>query len=384
MQVLFVGSLLLPCLTGLVLDRSGAGDRLFVNLGLVVLAVAGWFAIQTRARRGRSVSGFLSIAILSAMLLTPELVLRQVGFRYETGIQFGYPTLTRFESFVAADDLLWTLRPGAPNVNSWGFPGEEIEIPKPADTYRMLFLGDSVTQQGYPALVESRLNRQGRLPRRAESVSLSLAGYSSYQGRILADTYGGLLEPELVVVSYGWNDHWQAYGEIDSEKTIDLDQSGVGRLSREIQQRSRLMQGLGYLSNAWLGTDRPLSVMRVPLDEYLENLSAIAESFAVRHTPVIFITPPASHQRLGVPDYLVDDGFAVDKASVVRLHQQYNEVVRQVAGMHPVHVLDLERDWASRPDLARMFIEDGIHLTDEGSALVANAIVDAITALQGR
>jgi lysophospholipase L1-like esterase len=380
-QVIFVGSLLAPLLTGYFLNPSPAGYWPYLNLSLVGLALAGWLAIRYLARRGKNVDWFLSIAALNLLLLAPELILRQLDFRYETGIQFGYPRLTHFESFILDDELFWRLRPERPGVNSWGFPGPEIALPKPANTYRLLFLGDSVAQQGYPAIVETLLNQPGnQAPRRIESVSLALSGYSTYQGRVLVNKYGDSLGPDLVLVCYGWNDHWLAYGDIDSKKKIRLDQSAVGQLSRELYHRSRLLQGLRYLLIPWLGADQPLAVVRVPADEYRENLLYIGSFFSERNVPIIFITPPTSHHRLGVPDYLVDEGFALDKASVLALHQHYNQIAREVTTARAWPLLDLEREWAARPDLAEIFIQDGIHLTPAGSTLAAERIASFIRA----
>ena len=96
--------------------------------------------------------------------------------------------------------------------------------------------------------------------------------------------------------------------------------------------------------------------------------------------PVLFITPPTAHDVLGIPDYLVEMGFAKDEASVIGLHHAYNDVVREVASREPLRLLDLAADTLT-PDVARaVFIEDGIHLTSDGAALVARRIADFVEA----
>jgi lysophospholipase L1-like esterase len=66
---------------------------------------------------------------------------------------------------------------------------------------------------------------------------------------------------------------------------------------------------------------------------------------------------------------------------VLRLHRQYNQIVREVAATEgdTVELLDLERHWATRADLGALFIEDGIHFTAEGSALAADQIAAFVT-----
>ncbi len=81
-----------------------------------------------------------------------------------------------------------------------------MEIPKPPGRARVLFLGDSCTQQGYPRLVELYLTIADE-DRSFEAVTLAVAGYSPYQGRVLAETYGVQMQPDFVVVYFGWNDH---------------------------------------------------------------------------------------------------------------------------------------------------------------------------------
>ena len=303
-------------------------------------------------------------------MLTPELLLRQVHFRHEPGIQFGFPRPAHFEILAPDEELFWKLSPGRPNVNSLGFRGGEIARPKPPAVYRVLFLGDSVPYQGYPALVETFLNGWG-IARRFESVNLGVPGYSSHQGRVLVARYGEMLEPDLVVISYGWNDHWQAYGAVDSRKKITVGRSAAARTLGVLESRSRLVQWLRSVQARWLGTDRRLATVRVPRDEYESNLVHMGKFFAARRVPVIFLTAPTAHYALGVPDYLVTQGFAPDKERVMALHRGYNQVVRDVAVAHGWLVLDLERESAALGNPAELFGGDGIHLTRAGAARVA-------------
>ncbi len=377
-QVIFVGSLLLPLIGAHLLSLSHQREWLYLSYGIIGCALASYFAIPSLARRGKNINWFLSLAMLNLLVLTPELFLREFDFYYDMGIQFGYPRPTQFAAYEPDKDLFWKMPPGRPGVNSLGFWGKEIEMPKPAGVYRIMFLGDSVPAQGYPQIVETFLNAQRQTGVRFESINLAVGGYSSYQGRILIDKYGEMFEPNLALISYGWNDHWQAYGGIDSQKTITINPSPLSQLSRLIYQRSRILQGLRYVSIPLLDVDQPLTEVRVSLDEYRDNLTYLGNFFAVRNVPVIFITPPTSHYALGVPDYLVEKGFASSKERTVTLHGAYNQVVREVVGTNSWLVLDLEQELASLNDLSEIFSTDGIHLTPKGSALFAKRITDFI------
>ena len=141
----------------------------------------------------------------------------------------------------------------------------------------------------------------------------------------------------------------------------------------------RLLQAVRYALTPILGKDVPLNSVRVPPDEYVDNLTYIGEFFAARGVPVVFITPPSAHYKLGVPDELVDEGFATDKSSVIKLHKAYNQALREMAGTKGWPVLDQEKDFEAAPELRKIFISDGIHLTDYGLRVIGQHIADFIT-----
>ena len=151
---------------------------------LLVIAVAAPFLLRRLVDSKQLVGWLLAFATLNLLLIVPELALRVVGFRGEAGIQFGYPRPQEFVAFDPDARLFWKLRSSNRNVNSLGFPGKEVVVPKPDHRYRVLFLGDSCTQQGYPDIVEI-LQNGGReaLTRQIESITLAVSGYSSHQGR---------------------------------------------------------------------------------------------------------------------------------------------------------------------------------------------------------
>lgn len=371
LQIVFVISLIPMLLGSLILALAWVDYRAFLFI-LIGYTFAGHYLIRYLSQRGKNNEWFISLAVIHLLILTPEVFLRLNQFYYTTGIQFGYPKT--FEEFVPDEELFWTLPPNQPHVNSWGFPGNEVEIPKPAEACRILFLGDSVPMQGFPNEVKRVLNER-QLP--AEIVNLSIAGYSTYQGRAVVDKYGAVVAPDIVVVDYGWNDHWLAYGSIDSQKKIDISLSQ--RAFSYVYNNLRILQGLRYLVTPVLGQDIPLPVERVPLNEYVDNLTYIGEFFTARDVPVVFMTPPTSHYALGVPDYLIEQKFAVDKESVIRLHRQYNQALRELTKAKGWYLLDLEQAYETSPDLERIFTKDGIHLTDDGRNIIGTDVANFIS-----
>jgi lysophospholipase L1-like esterase len=345
-----------------------------------ILTLAAWFAIP-RLPHGL-VNITLAVSVLNLLVAVPELVLRLRDFRYEAGIQFGYPRPSQFVYLQPDSQLFWRRSRADRAVNSLGFVGPEVRLPKPQGHKRILFFGDSVTEQGFPDVVGHLLNlahSPGSI--RYECVSLATAGYSSYQGKVLVDMYGASLEPDVAVVFFGWNDHYRAYGAPDATKRVNA-ASPAGGVTGRVYHHARVVQLAAYAWDTLRGsTPQPLDVLRVPPDAYRDNLVYMHEQLGKRDVPVVFITAPTSHYAVRVPDYLVGREFAVDTQTLLHLHRQYNGIVREVARDTESTLLDLESEFESLPprDVGALFSRDGIHLSLAGVAVVASRIAAVVT-----
>lgn len=344
----------------------------------LLLVLISWFLVPILSSRGKRANIFLSIGLINLFIAVPELSLRVIGFEYNSnsGIQFGYPNPKQFLKFAADKDLFWKCSPKDPGINSDGFKEKEFSPKKPG-TYRIIFLGDSCTFQGYPKFVQTFLNANQNNSKPVECLSLAVAGYSSYQGLIAAKKYGSQLDPDAVVVFFGWNDHWKAYGAIDSKKVIDTTQK-PSRIKMLIDD-FRLFQ----LFNRVLKTQRPkpLSDLRVPPEDYKSNLTEIGELFKKKKAPVIFLTAPTFFYKWGVPKGLFKLQSLDSSEQLIRLHKQYNSIVREVASGDGFYLVDLESDLGEFENMYDIFVFDSIHFTSEGLALVANKVTDVIAGL---
>lgn len=325
----------------------------------------------------------ISVITLVLAVAIPELALRVSGWKREPGIQFGYPRPAGFAAFERDPELFWKLAPRsrasghqAPG-NSLGFPGPEIELPKPEGVYRMLFLGDSCTYLGFPARVKTVLDE--RSPELgAEPVVLAIPGYSSHQGRVVAEKYARDLEGDLAVVFYGWNDHWLAYGSIDSQKAART--SGAGALRRSIGSL-RLVQAASAVLGGSAGR---LEAPRVLPGEYRENLRAIVRVLREGRAAVVMITAPTSFYREGVPQPLIELGFAADGSAIVDAHRAYNAIVREVTRETEAVLLDLEAEAEAMADVGKLFGSDGIHFSERGELWVADRLAEIVSSLNAR
>jgi len=330
-----------------------------------VIAIGG-----CRGKRKKYLKFFLLIAVLNIIIVPPELYLRLKGFRYETGIQFGYPRPYQFKVFVPDEKLFWKFPPSSPGINSFGFQEREVQIPKPAGTVRIVFLGNSTVYQGHPHMVELILKE---VEPGVECLNFAIPGYSSYQGKVITKTILPDLQPDAVAVTFGWNDRWLAYGSVDEEKKITINKSPVAGAISRLYNRWRLLQFARKLLSPVLGGSNPLNVSRVPLEQFKQNLRTIGEENSRLGAVTIFITKPSAHHVLGVPDYIVESRYAESKEKSLELLDSYNNAIREVAGEREDWLLlDLDRHLSTRNDVRSIFTKDGFHFSRSGLALVAS------------
>jgi len=347
-------------------------------LAAVTLLLAGLGAFLARPGRIRGGAGpLLLLAAASCLLLWPELTLRLLDFRHEAGVEFGFPRKIDFTRFAPDPDLFWTYPRGREGVNAMGFRDEAVSPEKPDGVVRLLFLGDSCTDLGdpnYPTRLERLVN--GREPRggvpRVESVVMAVSGYSSHQGRVAIEKFGGRLAPDAVIIYFGWNDHWRAFGEPDAEK-----QSGgaAGRLHGVLAaaQRSRTFQFLRRVADRLTASGEHTSadVVRVPLPSYRDNLRAIAGAARALGAEAVFITAPTTWYRDGVSQPHIDGGYVPNADVALDQHRRYNEAVREVAAETGALLLDFEREFESMASRDGIMIYDGIHFSSRGLDLLA-------------
>lgn len=394
-RILTVSSFSITSLfAAVLLARHPSAAHGFTLAASIVLAIVCARAPFTLARP------LLVLATINLFLMCPEVALRAADFRHdpELDLRLPWPPANEFDPYRLVRDrqLFWKLapRPAGPPItlgsltwdgsaNHWGFPGREVVIPKSPDVFRILFLGDSCTWQGYPALVEDAL-AESRTPdgRRFESVSAAVPGYSSYQGRVVAETFGEAIGPDVVVVYFGWNDHWVTHDVTDEQRGRARD-STVGAAVRWSSQL-RILHGLVWLRNhvadaASSAAKAPVT-FRVPIEDYEGNLRRIKALFDARRTPVIFITAPTAMYRLGGERLLNQGRFFPAHLSLVDTHKQYNEVVRKVASAPGAFLLDLDRSLSARADVGRFFSGDKIHLTPLGLQQIAADITGVLKA----
>lgn len=323
----------------------------------------------------------VSTAVALAVLALLEGALRLAGFEREiapVSLRFGYPNPREIGSVFTPDpELFWRLRPGstfdaeAPvAINALGYRGPAPLDPRPAGRARIAVLGDSVAFGGAVAWPELLAERTG-----AEVLNFGVPGYTAVQGRRQWARDVAPLGPDVAIVAYGWNDHWVAKGGLpDAAREVPSKRQAAIALGLS---RLRLAQA----ARAIVGTDAPApgpalagSVRRVPPADYRSALDSLVTEAAASGARVLVVALPSGLREEDFPTYLLDLGFTPSAREAIADHASWAAIAREVAEARGAAFLDPSARFVAR----ELFSRDGIHPTDEGHRVLAEAIEGAL------
>ena len=287
-----------------------------------------------------------------------------------------YSNLSSRDWVVFDPELSYRLNPDQPEVNSIGIRHGEIELEKQPGRMRIIVIGDSVAwpRNGFVKLLS------GKLGKRAEVINAALPGYTAHQERILLERDLAPLKPDLVIQQYCLNDNHRFLHQFNEsgdmiwteEARRALLPSNGGPLAW-LPNWSYLAVRLRLLSDQWT---RPKS--RFPWDNaldfapgwtdagwdlYREEFSLMrkaTETAGGRLTIIMFPFAPQFRERL----------LAADKDYVLKPQR----IMKEICDENGVPLLDMYPILAAAggADLQ----PDGIHLSDEGHRITADALYE--------
>ena len=340
----------------------------------------------------------------SIFLAVPFVVFFSVLSLVELTVRWSVPHLSSLDLFVASprqqaqfvdaahvrifegDPLLfWRLMPNLRDVlwdatrvstNAQGLRYDRAVGRKPAGTFRIVCVGDSVTfgyrvprvylrrpheepeWLPYPALLERWL-RAANPARDIEVIPLATPGYSSHQGLAWLRRDIGWLQPDVVTVCFGWND-------IDLRAASDAQTMKTGWprvMARAIVSHSQALMR----ASAWLRARRaaagvrPDTARRVSPDRFVGNEIEMAR-LARSHGAAAVLIGAVYRDRVAHPPE--GDLIGADRAAL-------REAARD-AGVPFLEVKELTED--SYPANARLF-EEHIHPNHRGHRVLALALL---------
>jgi lysophospholipase L1-like esterase len=286
--------------------------------------------------------------------------------------------------------LLWRLKPNLDHVvwdftvlstNSQGFRADYSIGAKQTGTFRIICVGDSVTfgyrvpvvwpekpteydpsWLPYPMLLEKAL-REANPERKIEVIAMALPGYTSHQGLAWLDRDIDTLKPDLLIVSFGWND--VSLSDAADRETIRTNWYAVA-VRWSIDHSQALAHATKWLrsrSFQRLAEARP--VARVPEQEFLNNMLAIVRLGKEHGAGSIVIAAP---YRDSVTN-------PREAASMSR----YRIALRSFAGQNRIPFLEItELTEAAHPANAGWFGEL-IHPNHMGHRLIAAELLKCLT-----
>lgn len=283
--------------------------------------------------------------------------------------------------------VLWRLRPNLDQA-VWDFTvlstnAQHIRASyptksKPSGTFRIVCLGDSVTfgyrvpvvwpdkpneydreWLPYPMLLEKAL-RGANPNRQIEAFPMAVPGYTSHQGLAWLRRDIDYFDPDLVIVSFGWND--VSMSDVPDREAIRTDwyPAAVRWLIDHSQAFAHATHWLRS-GKAQARDPRVKPVPRVSLSEYGENLSSIVELARSRHAGVIVIGAPYRDNKTNPPE--------------AELMTSYRAAARSLSERQAVPYLEILELTEAAGSVNQGFFGELIHPNHIGHRLMASELL---------
>jgi lysophospholipase L1-like esterase len=243
------------------------------------------------ARSKRHIAGSLLVLLVSlvASLLAAELIVRGLGVAPEVypvqrgRFQLSSNPLIRFELVPHFEsDTAGPMIDFRGKGNSLGFRDREHAIEKPPGTYRILVLGDSITQgfgieatdDVFTAVLETKLRTEGV---NAEVLNFGVSGYNTEQEVETLREKGVQFDPDLVVLAFCANDTAPASRKILRElHREDARQGALWSLSPILLESALLrLVSASYPRVQALFVDPPRDAERISRDALRQHFDAL-------------------------------------------------------------------------------------------------------------
>lgn len=324
-----------------------------------------------------------SVIVFIVFFGAGELILRVTNFKYaNTPLEMWTYSKEKIETCVNGNNQKGIIRFRKDPVQFWApvksFENE-LTPEKSKDVIRIAALGDSCTQGcsdwdlTYPKLLEKLL--QGQLgTKKVEVLNSGVGSYSSFQGLKRLEHVVFKFHPDLLLVYFGWNDHWISRVE---DKDIPI-LSSFQVFALNLMEQFRFFQFMNFLITRVRGKTLEQNskydiVFRVPVPEYEKNLNRFVDLAQAKRIPIVLITAPHGAFQNFIPFGL----FPFSKEDLIAAHYAYNQVVRKVAYERGVFLLDMDEEITRKSDTDDFF-SDNIHFNSKGCDKIAKMVADLI------
>ena len=341
--------------------------------------------------------GFIYVVFL-LLLLSVELVTRLTMTRVESldlfvnTVQQKMQVASPQQSTIFEGDplLLWRLKPNLDHVywdytnvstNAQSFRADYPIGRKPAGTFRIVCLGDSVTfgyrvppvwpekpkdynpeWQPYPMLLEKEL-RNANSNRSIEVFPMAVPGYTSHQGLAWLRRDIGYLQPDMVIASFGWND--ASLSDAPDRELIDTRWSSV--TGRWLIDHS---QAIAHLTRWFRSRKDVKPVVRTPVPrvsqkDYVDNFNAIVRLAKDHGAAVIVIGAPYRDSVTNPPE--------------AQLMTQYRAWLKSEMAKNQTPYLEILELTEAAGSVNQGFFGELIHPNHMGHRLMASELLELMS-----
>jgi lysophospholipase L1-like esterase len=277
--------------------------------------------------------------------------------------------------------LLWRLKPNLDHV-VWDFTvlstnAQHLRSDRPLErkqpgSVRVVCLGDSVTfgyrvptvwpdkpndydRQAlpYPMLLEKEL-RAANPNKQIDVVTMAVPGYTSHQGLAWLQHKIDSLEPNLLIISFGWND--ASFSDVPDNEAIKTNWRAV-----TVRWLVNHSQAFAHATH-WLRARQPPGAKvvrpapRVDEQDYLNNMMAMAQLGKDKKAAVIILAAPYRDKVTNPPE--------------AALMQHYRAGLRSVSSQNGLPYLELPELTEATYPINQNFFGELIHPNDMGHKLI--------------
>ena len=338
-------------------------------------------------------------ALFATVILIGIPLLAESAVRIRDATRFGSAAPSE-QLYVSHPRLGKVLRPGAElkgatthvKINSFGFRGNEIDVVKSANTFRVACLGASTTfgtysscnEAAWPAQLESQLN--DTFPHlKTEVINAGVPGYTvsqsltNLQERVLA------LQPDLVVIYHAPNDisyeQRRCFEPRASTARSAEPMALVKWLSKNSLLFEKVSKNVEIRRNVGETAQRHDHLPASAAKNFRERIEALVDECRAHRIGVVLCSAATqfrADQPASVQSKAAETALYYNKhlsvQGLIRSYRSFNGVIRSVAVDGNIPFADV---FAAVPGES-MYFGDSIHFTDLGEQLVADCVHDAI------
>lgn len=254
---------------------------------------------------------------------------------------------------------------GYTGINALGFRGNVYDPNLHSDDQtKVMILGDSCAfgwgildyRLTFQSILEERLDEQSG---EFKVYNFSQPGYSSSQGKVVFDRWFSLVNPDLLIIYFGWNDIWETPLLTDNQY-LNLLRFAHAAPLKWIQKTHTY---LAFESLYQMYIKQPASQhakinknVRVPMEDAIANFKTFVTAASEHNTEIILILPPVSNRAPRLSGIL-----------------SYNNKIRDEFYKDAM-VLNLKDMDYDSPNSYGFFFPDGFHPNNEGAKYIASQL----------